>query len=132
MEEFNNLASFKIERFSENVRREVSHLMRNLKNLKENACNLSVARVEVLAGGRFFKIYVGSIKGIVDARNAIKCLKSASGFIKREISNKLKLRKCPDIEFVVDDYVVVHERLDKVLRSVGKIEKVAKERVDMI
>ena len=66
---------------------------------KDRSCNLSVARVEISAGGRLAKIYISSIKGLVDAKFAIKSLKNASGFMKRELSNKLKLRKCPEIEF---------------------------------
>ena len=114
------MASFKIERFSENIRREVSYLIRHLKNFKDRSCNLSVARVEISAGGRLAKIYISSIKGLVDAKFAIKSLKNASGFMKRELSNKLKLRKCPEIEFAVDDFVCVHERLNSVLQKIEK------------
>lgn len=114
------MSSFKLERFSENVRREVSCLIRNLKNSRDKASNLSVTRVEVHAGGRFLKVYISSIKGIVDAKFAIKNLKNASGFIKHKISNKLKLKKCPEIEFVADDFVVVHEHLNEVLKTIEK------------
>lgn len=114
------MASFKLERFSENVRREVSYLIRNLKNFKDRACNLSVSRVEVLSGGRLVKIYISSIRGIVDAKFAIKSLRNASGFIKRELSNKLKLRKCPEIEFIADDFVCVHEHLNNIFKKIER------------
>lgn len=120
MEDVVGLPSFKNERFSENIRREISYLMaRKLKNLKDKACNFSVSRVEILAGGRLVKIYVNSIKGFVEAMFAVKQLNSASGFIKREISNSLKLRKCPEIDFVADDFVCVHERIGRVFQKIN-------------
>ena len=74
---------------------------------KDRSCNLSVARVEISAGGRLAKIYISSIKGLVDAKFAIKSLKNASGFMKRELSNKLKLRKALEWSLAVDDFVCV-------------------------
>lgn len=112
------MASFKNERFSENLRREVSFLIRSLKNLKERAQNLSVSRVEILSGGSCFKIYVSSIIGQLDAKFAMKQLNSAKGFIKRKISNKFKLKKSPEFDFVVDDLVDYGVYLDEKFKQI--------------
>ena len=96
--------SFNHERFVENLRREVSYLIRNLKILKDRAQNLSVSRVEVSGKGCVFKVYVSSIIGQLDVKFAMKQLNSAKGFIKRQISNKFKLKRSPEFDFVVDDF----------------------------
>ena len=106
------MSSFKNERLIENLRRELSFLIRNLKNLKDRAQNLSVSRLEILGKGTSFKVYISSIVGRVDVKFAMKQLNSAKGFIKRQISNKFKLKKSPEFDFVIDDFVDYGEHLE--------------------
>ena len=77
--------------------------------------NLSVSRVEIKEKSLLAKVYVSSIKGFMDAKKSIKPLNQAKGFIKRQISNALKLKKCPDLEFVADDFVSEEEKIEKII-----------------
>ncbi|MEE1491011.1 MAG: ribosome-binding factor A [Massilioclostridium sp.] len=45
-------------------------------------------------------------------------LKSASGFVKRELSNTLHMRKCPDIKFIPDDSIEYSAHLNKLLLDI--------------
>ena len=51
------------------------------------------------------KIYVSSFEGMEKAKESVKGLKSAEGFIRRELFHRLKMRKSPELAFIADDSI---------------------------
>jgi ribosome-binding factor A len=51
-------------------------------------------------------------------RESVKGLESASGFIKRELFARLKMRKCPDLKFIADDSIERSSQINEVIRRV--------------
>ena len=98
------MASYKSGRMSEDIRRIISAKMRELKDPRIGGGEmLTVVRCEVASDGSFCKVYISSLEGFDKAKQAVKGFESASGYLKREISNVLGLRKAPDLKFVADD-----------------------------
>ncbi len=104
--------SFRCERTEENIRRQVSLVIRNLKNMSLASKQISVVCVKVSKDCSFARIYISSIKGIVYAKQAIGLLNRVSGFIRHEISRSLKLKKVPKMEFLADDYIKYSEHME--------------------
>ncbi|CDA73317.1 ribosome-binding factor A [Ruminococcus sp. CAG:579] len=78
--------------------------MRELKDPRVGGGeSLTVTRCEVSHDGSYCKVYISSIDGAQRAETAVKGLTSATGIFKREISNVLGLRKCPDLKFIADN-----------------------------
>lgn len=120
------MAGFKAGRMSEDIRRIISGKMRDLKDPRIGGGEmLTVVRCDVSNDGSFCKVYISSLEGFDRAKEAVKGFESASGFLKREISNVLKLRKCPDLKFVADDSAEYSARIFDKLKniSVGEGEK---------
>ena len=91
-------------RMSEDIRRIISGKMRDLKDPRiAGGDMLTVVRCEVASDGSFCKVYISSLEGLDRAKQAVKGFESASGYLKREISNVLGLRKAPELKFVPDD-----------------------------
>lgn len=89
---------------SEDIRRIISGKMRDLKDPRiAGGDMLTVVRCEVASDGSFCKVYISSLEGLDRAKQAVKGFESASGYLKREISNVLGLRKAPELKFVPDD-----------------------------
>ena len=108
---------------SEDIRRIISGKMRDLKDPRINGGELlTVVRCEVAGDGSFCKVYISSLEGFDRAKEAVKGFESASGFLKREISNVLKLRKAPDLKFVADDSAEYSARISEKLRRLGASE----------
>lgn len=108
---------------SEDIRRIISGKMRDLKDPRINGGDmLTVVRCDVSSDGSFCKVYISSLEGIDKAKEAVKGFESASGFLKREISNVLKLRKCPELKFIADDSAEYSMRIFDKLKSI-RIEK---------
>lgn len=99
------MAGFRINRVSEDIKREITALIRELKDPRVAGKMLTVVRVEVSSDASYAKVYVSDIKGIDSAREAVKGLTSAMGYIRREVGNRLHLRKTPELKFVADDSI---------------------------
>ena len=52
------------------------------------------------------------------AKEAVKGFESATGFLKREISNVLKLKKCPELKFIADNSIEHSAKINKLLKEV--------------
>ena len=99
------MAGYRTGRVSEDIKREIVALIRELKDPRVRDKFLTVVRVEVSSDLSYAKVYVSSMSGIDDAKEAVKGLASATGLIRREVGNKLHLRKTPELKFIADDSV---------------------------
>lgn len=101
-----NMPNFKNGRLSEDIKREISGLIREeIKDPRVNGSLVSVVRTDLSGDNSHCKVYISSIEGQDAARTAVKGLESASGLIKRRISNVLHLKKCPELKFIADDSI---------------------------
>ena len=99
------MAGYRVGRVSEDIKREIVAVIRELKDPRVRDKILTVVRVDVSSDLSFAKVYVSSMSGIDDAREAVKGLTSATGLIRREVGSKLHLRKTPELKFIADDSV---------------------------
>ena len=100
------MPNFKNGRLSEDIKREIAGLIREeIKDPRVNGTLISVVRTELSGDNSHCKIYISSIEGQDAAKTAVKGLESASGMIKRRISNVLHLKKSPELKFIADDSI---------------------------
>lgn len=99
------MAGYRIDRISEDIKREIVAVMRELKDPRVQGKLLTVVKVEVSSDASFAKVFVSSMNGIDDAKTAVKGLDSAMGYIRREVGHRLDLRKTPELKFVADDSI---------------------------
>lgn len=117
------MANFKAGRMSEDLRRIICAKMRELKDPRlKGGMMLTVVRCDVSGDGSFAKIYISSLDGFENAKEAVKGLESAKGFLKREISNVLKLRKCPELKFIADNSAEQSVAINKILKTFNEKE----------
>lgn len=97
---------YKSDRTAEDIKREITSLVRELKDPRVNGLMLTVVRVEVAHDLSFCKVYVSSLGGIEEAKVACKALNAgAKGYIRKELGGRLGLRKTPDLKFIADDSI---------------------------
>ncbi|MBQ8766722.1 MAG: 30S ribosome-binding factor RbfA [Clostridia bacterium] len=99
------MAGYRVGRVSEDIKREIVAIIRELKDPRVRDKFLTVVRVDVSSDLSFAKVYVSSMSGIEDAKEACRGLTSATGLIRREVGGKLHLRKTPELKFIADDSV---------------------------
>lgn len=116
------MPSFKSNRMAEDIRRELTDIIRQLKDPRISSM-LSVVRVELSGDGSRCKVYVSSLLGLEDARNSVKGLRSAAGFVRRELFARLKMRKSPELLFIADDSIEKGAQITRRLNDMNSEEK---------
>ncbi len=116
------MPSHKIERATEDIRRELTAIFRELKDPRVNKAFLSIVRVEVTNDLSYCTVYVSAIEGMDRAKEAVKGLKSASGYIRRELGHRLKLRHVPELIFNATDSIEYSANISRILNSLDITE----------
>lgn len=98
------MAGFHIDRISEDIKREIVSIMRELKDPRIHPM-LTVVKVEVSGDLSYAKIYISTIEGIEAAKSSVKGLESAQGYIRKQLGTRLHLRKSPELKFIADDSI---------------------------
>lgn len=99
------MAGYRIDRVSEDIKREIIAVIRELKDPRVMDKMLIVVRVEVSSDASYAKAYISALEGLDTAKEAVKGLKSATGYIRREVGKRLHLRKTPELLFIADDSI---------------------------
>ncbi|WP_407385589.1 30S ribosome-binding factor RbfA [Ruminococcus sp.] len=111
------MANHKLGRTTEDIKRELTAIFRGLKDPRVNACFLSIVRVEVTNDLSYCTVYVSALEGLDAAKAAVKGLKSASGFIRRELGHRLRLRHVPELIFTPTDSIAYSAEISRILNS---------------
>ena len=91
-------------RIIEEVMRNLATLIRQVKDPRLQSAMISVIRCDVTNDLRWCKVYV-SVLGEHDPKEIKRGLKSASGFLRRELAHSMSLRYTPELVFVLDDSI---------------------------
>jgi len=95
--------SRRVERVASLIRREISELLiGGIKDERVNQGMVSVTTVEVAGDLQHCKIFVSVFGSDSDKEQAMAGLRSASAFVKGELSRRLKMRRTPEVVFVLD------------------------------
>ena len=97
------MASNRIGRINEEIQRELATLIRTVKDPRVHGL-VSITGVDTTPDLRYSKIYV-SVLDKSDVKEVVKGLKSAGGYLRRELGAALKLRYTPELQFVEDDSI---------------------------
>ncbi len=115
---------YKSDRTAEDIKREITALVRELKDPRVNSLMLTVVRVEVAHDLSYAKAFISSLGGIKEAEDACKALNgNAKGYIRKEVGLRLSLRKTPDIRFIPDDSIEKGIEMFRKLNSISGKEK---------
>ena len=111
------MPSYKIDRVTEDVRRELSAILREVKDPRVKDCLLSVVRVEVTSDLSYCTVYVSTVEGMEQTKTAVKGLKSAAGYIRRELGRRLSLRHVPEMIFKPTDSIEYGAHISRILND---------------
>lgn len=107
----------RIDRISEEVKRELSMIIRELKDPRLSKAVVSVINVNVTKDLKFAKAFI-SVLGNEDVqKGAIDALKSAAGFIRKEVGHRINLRSTPEFTFVLDNSIEYGAHINEVLKN---------------
>ncbi|WBY64402.1 MAG: Ribosome-binding factor A [Thermocaproicibacter melissae] len=110
------MPSHKLGRVTEDIMRELTAIFRELKDPRVQGL-ISIVRVEVTNDLSYCTVYISSMDGLDRAKEAVKGLRSASGFIRHELSTRLHLRKVPELLFRATDSIEYGANIARLLNE---------------
>ena len=112
------MASNRIGRINEEMQKELANLIRNLKDPRVQSTMVSVTGVRATPDLRYAKVYV-SVFDAEKSKEVMKGLKSAGGWLRREIGSSLQLRYTPELVFEEDDSIREGARMSALLSKLN-------------
>lgn len=116
------MASYRSDRTSEDIMRELTAILRTVKDPRVAGHMLSIVRADVTKDMSYATVFVSAMEGIDTAREAVKGLSSAAGYMRRELGSALRLRYTPELRFVADDSIAYSANISATLNRLKKEE----------
>ena len=122
------MASNRIGRINEEIQKELASAIRNLKDPRVADTMISITHVETTPDLRYAKVYVSFLQED-KAAGALKGLKSAGGYLRRELGSALNLRYTPELVWALDDSITYGAKMLALINSLdtGAEEDVSDE-----
>lgn len=120
------MAGYKIDRITSDVQLALSEMFRELKDPRISQL-LSIVKVNVSGDLSYATVYVSAIEGSEATESSVKGLKSAAGYLRRELGRRLSLRKVPELRFIADDSIERSAHISKIINSFPETKKEGEE-----
>lgn len=117
--------STRIDRISEEVMKALAEAVRTVKDPRLTDAMLSIVRCDVTNDLRYAKCYVSVLGG--DEKEVMKGLKSAAGYLRREVGQRVQLRYAPELVFTLDHSITHGVHIAEVLQELKSEGKMGEE-----
>ncbi len=104
----------------ESIKREISAIIRQLKDPRLEKGFVSVAKIEVTKKNSSCRVFISALEGYDFAAEAVKCLQGAAGYVRKALGERLSLRYVPSIVFIATDSV---EHGAQILKKIDELKK---------
>ncbi|MCI8651408.1 MAG: 30S ribosome-binding factor RbfA [Oscillospiraceae bacterium] len=109
------MSATRMGRINEEIQRTLSDLIRTVKDPRVHGL-ISVTAVDTTADLKYAKVYISALdQG--DVTEVLKGLKSASGYLRRELGHTLSLRATPELTFIRDDSMAKGAHILKIIEG---------------
>ena len=110
------MPSNRIGRINEEIQRELSELLREVKDPRVKKTMVSVTRVDTTADLRYAKVYI-SIYDKDLSKEVFRGLKAAGGWLRHELAERLSLRHTPELVWTEDHSITYGARILDILAT---------------
>ena len=113
------MAANRLGRINDELQRELSAAIRTLKDPRVQNCMVSVTAVRATPDLRYAKVYISVLES-EKAKDAIKGLRSAGGFLRRAVGESMQLRYTPELVFEQDDSIAYGARMSALIDALNR------------
>lgn len=113
--------SIKNTRINMEVQRELSEIIRSeIKDPRVTGAMVTVVSVEVTPDLKYCKAFISVLGDQEKAGDALVGLKSAVGYIRRELAHRINLRNTPELTFILDQSIEYGVNMSRLIDEVTK------------
>ena len=110
------MAKNRISRINDEIQREMAALLRIVKDPRVQNAMVSVTHVDTTSDLRYAKIYISALDKTQE-KEILKGLKSAAGYLRRELGAALKLRYTPELVFELDHSIEYGAHISRLIEE---------------
>ncbi len=110
------MANNRLARTNDDIQRVLSELLRNVKDPRVQQGMISVTRVETTGDLRYAKVWL-SVYGMENEKEFRRGLKSASGWLRKELGISMSLRYTPELVFELDHSIEYGAHINQLISS---------------
>ena len=111
--------SIKLERTNDDIRFAMAKIISEVKDPRISGRMISVTRVETTGDLRYTKVWL-SVMDLEDEKEFKKGLKSAAGWIRKELVSRLNQRFTPEPVFEIDHSIEYGAHINQILESLNE------------
>ena len=109
----------RIEQVNKLLQREISALIqREVRDPRVNSF-VAITEVDTSHDLRYAKVFISHLGTEEEKKEILKALKSASGFFRHELAERIKLRRIPELTFIWDSSIEQGDRIARLLNQVS-------------
>lgn len=112
------MAKYRSGRINEEIKKEVSEIIRNEVRDPRLTAMVSVTRVDVTKDLRYAKVFVSIFGNEEEKKSSLNALKNSSGFIRREVGHRVNLRFTPEITIELDNTIEHGMHINALIESI--------------
>lgn len=111
-----SMAKYRQGRINDEVQKEMAQIVREIKDPRVSGTMICVTAAQVTPDLKFAKIYYSVLGG--DKKEVAQGLKAASGYIRRQIAQRLNLRITPEFTFILDESIEYGAHIASILNTI--------------
>ena len=119
------MAKYRRGRINDEIQKEMTAILRKVKDPRISDAFISITAADCTADLKYAKIYYSALRG--DPKEIAKGLKTATGFIRRELARSLNLRMTPELTFIPDSSIAYGAHISSILHSLDISEEPMEE-----
>ena len=124
------MASNRIDRISELYGRALAETIRLVKDPRVRDALISVTHCEVTGDLRYAKCYISVLGSPEQQKEVMRGLKSASGWLRREVGRAVQLRYAPELVLVLDESIVRGAHINEMVNRLEREGKMGSAETD--
>lgn len=116
------MTNYRLNQQESRVKKIISHLLQN--EVKDPRVGfVSVTGIDLTKDLSECKVYVSMLGNDQEIEETMKALRSASGYLRKQVASRAKLRRTPALDFIYDESLSYGSKIDKILKEVKKDEE---------
>ncbi|MGI6202434.1 MAG: 30S ribosome-binding factor RbfA [Eubacteriales bacterium] len=116
------MAQYRQDKINDRLTEEMAEILREIKDPRISSVFISVTGAECTPDFKYAKIYY-SVLGNHDPDEVVAGLKSATGFIRRELAKRVNLRVTPELRFIYDESLKRGDEINRLFKSIEEKEE---------
>jgi ribosome-binding factor A len=110
------MSSTRAERVGDQIRSELAQLLS--RDVQDPGIGfLTLTHVRVTPDLQIARVYYTILGDEKAQRDSARALKRAAPFLKRQLGQRLRLRRVPELEFFYDESIARHDRIEQILQE---------------